>query len=522
MRERISYFIRQFGGPLSLAFASTLLARDAFCDAPAPPAAVAPTKAGEAARALDPILQSLETQLAAVEAMQKQVFGFAEKHTLTPRGQKAMAETASKLRAAKALLSSTLDGGKSLRASGKATEIDVKKLEDASAAPVASGSDAVRMGFALTADAAAIDGAAELREKKAQEAEAAAAAAAEARALKQAEAAKAERTRREAAEATAAVNRAAAEAAEADRKTKAEAAERDRKAAALASRAAAEAAEAERKTRAEAQERERALAAAAAATARAEAAELARNDEKARIAGAARAQSDARMRAWSEQAEKVQKQAATLTKGLSEDTAHATESAAALTAFLAHDNLTPAAKRDGTALLQRLRRIEARSTSALARAKDAERPQVEPRTALATLDQVKAETADLDRGTHEACLASAALIAAPASVQQGRPAQNVAAPPVAAAPPPPPPPAQVASGGGGGGVPTCEISFEPSEGSKGISLAIDGGRAMPLPAKVSLGSGRHQLSVRRGQAREDRNELFVCGRISVVPIEPPK
>ena len=439
-------------------------------------------------------MQSLEAQLTSVEQVQKQVFAFAAEHTLTPRGQKSMADAASKLRAAKAALSATVATGNRLRTSSSLTEVEVKKLEEASLAPLAGGVEASALGRSLLADASAVDTAAEQREKKTQEAEAAALAAAEARAVKQAEAAKVERARRDAAEAAAVASRAAAAAAEATRKEKADIAERERKAEAAA----------------------RAAGQAATAAAQAEAAERARADEKARIAGAAQAQAEARMRASAEQSEKVQQQTAPLNKALVDYTTRAGESARALVAFLAHDNVTPAAKRDGDSLLQRLRRIEARSNAALGRVKDAERPELEPRVSLAKLEQVRSETAELERVTRETCLASTALIASPSSVNHAKPTQD--APAQASQPPPPPPPAVIR----GGAVPSCEISFEPSDGSKGLLLSIDGGRAVPLPAKVQLGSGRHALSVRRGQLHDERTELFVCGRISVVPIEPPK
>ena len=101
-------------------------------------------------------------------------------------------------------------------------------------------------------------------------------------------------------------------------------------------------------------------------------------------------------------------------------------------------------------------------------------------------------------------------------------ARAAAAPVVAAAAAPAPvAPAPVAASapvaGAAGLVPLCEITFEP--GRDRPSLSIDGGRALTLPAKVTLASGRHQLALRTATRTEQRQELIVCGRVASVKLE---
>jgi hypothetical protein len=70
-------------------------------------------------------------------------------------------------------------------------------------------------------------------------------------------------------------------------------------------------------------------------------------------------------------------------------------------------------------------------------------------------------------------------------------------------------------------VPVCEFTFEPADG-KPLQLGIDGAPLRPLPLRARLNSGRHQLTVRRDKATEERRELLLCGRIATVPVEPTK
>jgi hypothetical protein len=68
-------------------------------------------------------------------------------------------------------------------------------------------------------------------------------------------------------------------------------------------------------------------------------------------------------------------------------------------------------------------------------------------------------------------------------------------------------------------VPTCEIVFDTH--TAGITLAVDHGKSVKLPARVRVASGRHTLSIQMGSAKSEKRELLLCGHIDTFPVEGP-
>lgn len=90
------------------------------------------------------------------------------------------------------------------------------------------------------------------------------------------------------------------------------------------------------------------------------------------------------------------------------------------------------------------------------------------------------------------------------------------APPPTVAVLPPPGPAPV---GPPTLVPTCEIAFDTH--TVGITLAIDRGKSVPLPARIRVSSGQHTLSIQMGSAKSQKRELLLCGHLDTFPVEGP-
>jgi len=101
---------------------------------------------------------------------------------------------------------------------------------------------------------------------------------------------------------------------------------------------------------------------------------------------------------------------------------------------------------------------------------------------------------------------------APAPVPAPAPAPGPAPPPLVAVAPPGKPVAPTL-------VPTCEIVFDTH--TPGLSIAVDHGQRVPLPARVRVASGRHTLTIQQGTVKSDKRELLLCGHLDTFPVEGP-
>jgi hypothetical protein len=68
-------------------------------------------------------------------------------------------------------------------------------------------------------------------------------------------------------------------------------------------------------------------------------------------------------------------------------------------------------------------------------------------------------------------------------------------------------------------VPTCEVAF--SSHATGVTLAVDRGQRVALPARIHVSSGRHTLSIQKGAAKSEKRELLLCGHLDAFPVEVP-
>lgn len=172
-----------------------------------------------------------------------------------------------------------------------------------------------------------------------------------------------------------------------------------------------------------------------------------------------------------------------------------------LSAFLAQKNLTPAASKKGGELARKLESLKARTAGAQEEL-TAARAKAPPGAAIAAVRGVRTKAQPLIQEVNVACGVVKALIDDKASYSQDK-----------VEPPPSSPPPQ--EGG-------CEILFEPATGATGLTISIDGGAVVKLPAKARVASGQHAITVRKASASEQRSELILCGRVSRIEITEPK
>jgi hypothetical protein len=125
---------------------------------------------------------------------------------------------------------------------------------------------------------------------------------------------------------------------------------------------------------------------------------------------------------------------------------------------------------------------------------------------------VEARRAAELEGASKAVAQQASLSIAAAVALAGAPAAEAAAAPAPAAKTP----------AAGPSVPTCSVNFSGPPGVAGLTLSVDGGKFVPLPADVHVDSGRHSLVVRAGSATAKSTELLVCNRVSKLVVEVPK
>jgi len=445
---------------------------------------------------------SLAQSLHGVSEAQQALGDFAEKRIVLKAGFPTISAAAVSLRQSRATLTEALGSARQLRVRGSVTAGEVSSLDKSTVDPRQQAGDAVKSAQALMTDETIIDAPAEARRKKAEEAAAAAKAAQEAAAAKAAELKK---QRDDAA--------AAAKAAAEDRAQKAAA---DR---AAAQQKRVQTDQAALQTSLDAAEKSRAETAAALATflARSDVAPAAKttgdqlshrlSDLQPKIA-ATKTSVDAVSSAPTDEAVKTLAQAGPVSAGLSRDVAHAGSDVKAFTAspknIVKAPEATPAAAAPAVA-----------APAAAAPAPPAVAVVGAPAAAAAAVPApTPAPAAPTPAPAAEpvAPVAAAPAAAAPA-------AAGVAAAPVA------PVPAAVVVAPAPAAAPerwlvrTCEIGF--TSRATGVTLAVDRGQRVTLPARIKVASGRHTLSIQKGAAKSDKRELLLCGHLDTFPIEVP-
>lgn len=175
-------------------------------------------------------------------------------------------------------------------------------------------------------------------------------------------------------------------------------------------------------------------------------------------------------------------------KGLTDVDVQLRAALAAVTATLAIQNLSRDERARGQASERRIRAAQAQSAQLRARADSAvQRP---PSDALATLSRTEVELTAL--------LAEATAVRAPVA--------GSAAAANAKEPPP---------------VPTCTVDVLAPAGAP-VLVSIDGAKAVAVPAKVRLSSGRHEFVATAGARTAHQSELVICGRASKVSLPAPQ
>jgi SWI/SNF-related matrix-associated actin-dependent regulator 1 of chromatin subfamily A len=262
--------------------------------------------------------------------------------------------------------------------------------------------------------------------------------------------------------------------------------ERRRQAAAAAeaaARAREAAAEAARKRKEEEAARAEAAAAARAAAIEAEK----RKKEEAEALRAAAALSIAEKKVEAERKQKA------VTAKLGETQTALAAELAALGALIASPSLRQEDRAKAVESQRKLRALEEQSRALRARADaGAQRP---PAEALGALTRAELEAGALATGVTAAIAASRQLRE---SGSAGAAARQALA------------------------IPICALDFTPADGAQGVSLSMDGGKPVLLPAKINVSSGRHNLTITSGSKIERRSELLVCKRLQSVPIRAPK
>ncbi len=261
----------------------------------------------------------------------------------------------------------------------------------------------------------------------------------------------------------------------------------------------------------------KAAAAAAAAKAAQDARLAAIEEQKARAAAAAAAAAGAASAAPQQRADDLR---AKELSALDDAEKKRADVAATLATFMARTDVFPQARKVGDVLTQRL--ADQQTKIAAQRVKVDGTSSAAPEAAMATLNGAAAANSALALEVGRTGADVKALTSSPWNVAKA--GTVLPAPAGAPAPPPapvPPPVAAIAPAPHAAGplVPSCEIAFTPK--TPGITLAVDHGNAVPLPAKVHVSSGRHVLTIRHGSKKADKKELLLCGHIDAFPVEAP-
>ena len=185
----------------------------------------------------------------------------------------------------------------------------------------------------------------------------------------------------------------------------------------------------------------------------------------------------------------------TIAKGLGDVDTQLTAALATVASTLAIANVSRDQRARAQANDQRIRALQARAKDVRARADGA--LQAAPAAALATVSRAEVELA---------VLASEARIV---TASAGAPVITTTAPGAAGS-------KEVAP------VPTCVVDVVAPAGLTGTTVALDGAKPVPLPAKVRVSSGRHALAVSRGTQTVRQSELVVCGRVATIAVNAPK
>ena len=71
-------------------------------------------------------------------------------------------------------------------------------------------------------------------------------------------------------------------------------------------------------------------------------------------------------------------------------------------------------------------------------------------------------------------------------------------------------------------IPTCTITVVPAAGSSKLTVMIDDGKPLALPADVKLAGGRHTVVVKSGSVTKKSSELVICNRTKTLSVEGPR
>jgi len=85
-----------------------------------------------------------------------------------------------------------------------------------------------------------------------------------------------------------------------------------------------------------------------------------------------------------------------------------------------------------------------------------------------------------------------------------------------------PKPAAVIPVGVAPSIPTCTITVVPAAGSSKLTVMIDDGKPLALPADVKLAGGRHTVVVKSGSVTKKSSELVICNRTKTLSVEGPR
>jgi hypothetical protein len=85
-----------------------------------------------------------------------------------------------------------------------------------------------------------------------------------------------------------------------------------------------------------------------------------------------------------------------------------------------------------------------------------------------------------------------------------------------------PKPAAVIPVGVAPSIPTCSITVVPAAGSSKLTVTIDDGKPLTLPADVKLAGGRHTVVAKSGTVTKKSSELVICNRTKTLSVEGPR
>ena len=195
----------------------------------------------------------------------------------------------------------------------------------------------------------------------------------------------------------------------------------------------------------------------------------------------------------------IESEAASIEKLLAEARSEAEQASNQLNKALREAGIAKARKAEGEAISRRLSAALGKIPALRAQALEASKRRAVA-NATAALSKTRADaTALLEQLRREQSSASA-FVAVAGSVA--------------------PPPVSPAVASKPRLIPTCEVAFEPEDGSSGMVLVMDGKRELRIPGRMIVSSGRHSFQVKRGKSVETRTELIVCGRVDRINVAP--